>query len=54
MVYADLESILAPESNGKQNSNGSYNNKYQNDVGCDFGYKSISVADKFSKLLNHI
>ena len=26
MIYADFESILVPEDNGKQNPNGSYTN----------------------------
>ena len=30
MIYADFESILVPEYNGKQNSNESYTNKYEN------------------------
>ena len=29
MIYADLESILVPEDNGKQDPNESYANKYQ-------------------------
>ena len=29
MIYADLESILVPEDNGKQDPNESYTNKYQ-------------------------
>ena len=29
MIYVDLESILVPEDNGKQNSNESYTNKYK-------------------------
>ena len=36
MIYADFESILIPENNGKQNS---YTNKYQNHVGCSFSSK---------------
>ena len=28
MIYADSESILVPEDNGKQNPNESYTNKY--------------------------
>ena len=28
MIYADFESILVPEDNGKQNLNKSYTNKY--------------------------
>ena len=39
MIYADFESILLPENNGKQNSKKSYTNKYQNHVGCSFVYK---------------
>ena len=29
-IYADFESILVPENNGKQNQKESYTNKYQN------------------------
>ena len=29
MIYADLESILVPEDNGKQDPNESYTNKYE-------------------------
>ena len=28
MIYAEFESILVPENNGKQNSDDSYTNKY--------------------------
>ena len=34
MIYADFESILVPEDNGKQNPNESYTNKYQKHVAC--------------------
>ena len=34
MIYADFESILAPEDNGKQNPNESCINKYKNHVAC--------------------
>ena len=30
MIYADFESILVPEDNGKQNPEESYTNKYRN------------------------
>ena len=30
MIYAELESILVPEDNEKQNPKESYTNKYQN------------------------
>ena len=49
MIYADFESILVPENNGKQNSNESYNSKYQKCVACSYGYKLLCVDDKFSK-----
>ena len=49
MMYADLESILVPEDNGKQNPNESYTNKYQKYVAWSYGYKLICVDDKFSK-----
>ena len=48
MIYADFESILVPENNGKQNPNESYNNKYQKCVACNYGYKLLCVDDKFS------
>ena len=49
MIYADFESILVPEDNGKQNPNESYTNKYQKHVACSYGYKLVCVDDKFSK-----
>ena len=48
IVYADFESILVPEDNGKQNSFDSYTNKYQKQVGCSYKYKLACVDDKFS------
>ena len=48
MIYADFESILVPEKNGKQNPTESYTNKYQKHVACSYGYKLVCV-DKFSK-----
>ena len=49
MIYADFESILVPEDNGKQNPNESYTNKYQKHVACSYGYKLVCVNDKLSK-----
>ena len=49
MIYADFESILGPEDNGKQNPNEFYTNKYQKHVACSYGYKLVCVDDKFSK-----
>ena len=49
MIYANFESILVPEDNGKKNSNESYTNKYQKHVACSYGYKLVCVDDKFSK-----
>ena len=49
MIYADFESILVPEDNGKQNPNESYTNKYQKHIACSYGYRLVRVDDKFSK-----
>ena len=49
MIYANFESILVPEDNGKQNPNESYTNKYQKNVACSYGYKLVCVHDKFSR-----
>ena len=48
-IYANFESILVPENNGKQKSNESYRNKEKNHTGCSFGYKLVCVDDQFSK-----
>ena len=50
LIYADFESILVPEDNGKQNPNESYTSKYQKHVPCSYGYKLACVDDKFSNL----
>ena len=47
-IYADFESILVPEDNGKQNPNESYTNKHQKHVASSYGYKLVCVGDKFS------
>ena len=49
IIYADFESILVPEDNGKQNLNESYTNKYQKHIACSYSYKLVCVDDKFSK-----
>ena len=49
IIYADFESILVPENNGKQNPNKSYTNKYQKHSACSYGYELVCVNDKFSK-----
>ena len=50
MIYADFESIIVPEDNGKQNPNESDTNKYQKNIACSHGCKLVCVDDKFSKL----
>ena len=50
MIYLGFESISVPGNNGKQNPDESYTNKYQNHVGCSFGYKIVCVDDQFSKV----
>ena len=49
MIYADFESILVPEDNGKQNPNESYTNKYQKHVACSYGYKLVCVKSYLGK-----
>ena len=49
IIYADFESILVPEDNGKQNPEESYTNKYQKHIACSYGYKLVCVDNKFSK-----
>ena len=49
IIYENLESILVPEDNGKQNPNGSWTNKYQKHVAWSYGYILACVGDKFSK-----
>ena len=49
MIYADFESFLAPEDNGKQNPNESYTEKYQKYVACSYGYKLVCFDDNFSQ-----
>ena len=53
MIYADFESILVPQENGKQNPKDSYTNKYQKHIACSYGYKLVCVDDKFSKPFNN-
>ena len=38
-ILTDIESILVPEDNRKQNLNESYISKYQKHVDCSYGYK---------------
>ena len=52
MVYADFESILVHEENGKQNPNESDIKKYQKNIACCYGYKLVYVDDKFGKPFN--
>ena len=52
MIYADFESILAPDENGKQNLGESYRNKDQNHVACSYDwscYDQLCPDHKFSK-----
>ena len=49
IIYADFESILVSENNGKQNLEESYTNKYQKHIACSYDYKLICADDKFSK-----
>ena len=48
IIYANLENVLVPEDNGKQNLKKSYTNKYQKYIACSYGYKLVCVDDKLS------
>ena len=50
ITYADFESILVQEDNGKPNPEGSHTNKYQKHIACRYVYKLAWTDDKFSKL----
>ena len=49
VCFADFESILIPEDNGKQNLEESYTNKCQKHVAQMYGQILACVDDKFSK-----
>ena len=49
MIYADFESILVPEDNGKQNPDESYTNIHQKHVSCSYVYILVCVDERFSK-----
>ena len=49
MIYANFESILVAENNGKQSPEESEMNKHQKYIACSYGYKLVSADDKFSK-----
>ena len=49
IIYSDLESILVPEDNGKQNSEQSYTNTYQKHIAYSHGFKLICDDEKFNK-----
>ena len=49
MIYADFESILVRQDNGKQNPNESYTNNYQKHIACSYCCKLVCVDDKLSK-----
>ena len=53
IIYADFESTLVPENNGKQNPKESYTNNYQKHVACSCGYKSVCVMISLVSLLKH-
>ena len=48
MIFADFESTLVLENNGKQNPN----IKYQKHGACSYNFKLVCVNDRFSKFLN--
>ena len=48
MTFADFESIIGPEDNGKQNLGEPYSNKYQKHAAYSFDYKLVCINGKFS------
>ena len=51
MIYANFDSILVPEDNGKQNRDDTYANKYQKHVACSFGYNLVCADHKFRRFV---
>ena len=49
IIYADVESVLAPDNNGKQKAEEFYANKYQKHIAFSYGFKLVCVNDKSSK-----
>ena len=49
MTYTDFESVLIMENNRKPNLDEYYTNKYQNLIGCSYGYKLVCFNNQFSK-----
>ena len=49
IIYADFESILVPEHNGKQNLEKSYINKHQKHIAYSYSYILVCVEDKAGK-----
>ena len=49
IIYADFESILVSEDNGKQNSEESYTKKYQQHIAQGSGYRFALVDNRFTK-----
>ena len=47
-IYADFECILKGVSSSEKN-NGSYTEKYQDKIPCNFSYKVVCVGNKFGK-----
>ena len=50
MIYADFESILMPEDNGKRKPDEFYPSKYQKHVSCSYVYKLVCGDDTFSNM----
>ena len=45
MIYANFESILVSQDNGKQNPDESYMKKFQKLIACSHGYKLVRADD---------
>ena len=49
MIYANVESILVPEDNGRENPEESCKNKCQKHISCNYDHKLACLDDKFTK-----
>ena len=55
MIYAYFESILMPDTEGKQNPDESYTDKYQKQIVCSYRHRLVCVDDNFTKLfMSHL
>ena len=52
IIYADFENILVSDNNEKQYPEEPCTSKFQKHISFSYGYKLVSVDDKFGKYFN--